>query len=75
MMLASSPSLGGASLIISSIGVLSVTVSEAISDLPELSPGQNGSNLSYKSPPENVYQQLMRGVITPKEYLKYFAIN
>ncbi len=49
-----------------------VSVSEALSDLPELSPGQDGSSLSYRYSPKTAYQKLMRGKITPQEYLENF---
>lgn len=45
------------------------TVGDAISDLPSLEPGMNGELLTYSSIPSSSYQCLMRGVITPKEYL------
>ncbi|WP_313223264.1 DNA (cytosine-5-)-methyltransferase [Pseudoxanthomonas mexicana] len=46
-----------------------VSVEEAIGDLPPLSPGQSGVALPYISSPRNCYQALMRGVISPQEYL------
>lgn len=46
------------------------SVQEALSDLPSLSQGENGSHKSYKSKPKNIYQEFMRGLITPSEYLK-----
>lgn len=45
-----------------------VTVEEALSDLPSLYPGQDGSNLSYRTPPQTIYQAFMRGLISPTEY-------
>ncbi len=50
----------------------SISVSEALSDLPELTPGQDGSSFSYKSNPQSIFQKLMRGKITPQEYLNKF---
>lgn len=50
-----------------------VSVSDALSDLPSLIPGQDGTLLEYKHPPETIYQKLMRGIVTPKEYLSHFA--
>lgn len=49
-----------------------VSVSDAISDLPSLVPGQNGDTLDYVSPPLNSYQMLMRGEITAREYFENF---
>lgn len=46
-----------------------ISVEEAIGDLPELIPGQNGSTLEYKSNPKSPFQALMRGDITPLKYL------
>lgn len=45
------------------------TVSEALDDLPSISPGQDGSELDYKSPPSNSYQKFLRGIIKPHELL------
>lgn len=50
-----------------------VTVAEAISDLPHLVPGQDGSLLNYLSPPCTIYQALMREQIGPAEYLERIA--
>ncbi|XAZ23411.1 DNA (cytosine-5-)-methyltransferase [Sinorhizobium sp. B11] len=44
------------------------TVVDAISDLPPLEPGTDGSSLDYFTPPNSPFQQLMRGVISPDEY-------
>ena len=49
-----------------------VSVEDALSDLPKLIPGQNGSSLDYLSQPKTIYQSLMRGQITPLEYLESF---
>ncbi|MFA5393699.1 MAG: DNA (cytosine-5-)-methyltransferase [Candidatus Ratteibacteria bacterium] len=46
-----------------------VSVSDALSDLPILQPGEDGSGKDYASPPLNAYQRFMRGVISPTEYL------
>jgi len=48
----------------------SVSVSEALSDLPALVPGEDGSGKEYTSPPRNPYQRLMRSAISPTEYLR-----
>jgi DNA (cytosine-5)-methyltransferase 1 len=50
-----------------------VSVEDALSDLPRLMPGQNGSYLNYDSEPQTIYQCLMRGKITPLEYLQSFT--
>lgn len=50
-----------------------ITVGETLSDLPPLKAGEDGSNLDYKFPPKNPYQKLMRGQITPGEYLESLA--
>lgn len=47
-----------------------VTVSEAISDLPPLAAGEDGSGLQYFHPAaSNSYQELMRGDVSPATYL------
>ena len=51
---------------------LTPTAEEAISDLPPIHQGQDGSTLNYLCPPQSVYQQLMRGMITPQEYISSF---
>ena len=45
------------------------TAAEAISDLPPIAQGEDGSTLDYASPPASLYQRLMRGEISPSEYL------
>jgi len=45
------------------------TVKEALDDLPRLEPGQDGSRLDYVTLPQNQYQELMRGYLSPEEYL------
>lgn len=47
-----------------------VTVAQAISDLPRLTAGEDGSELSYINNTTSPYQALMRGEITPARYLK-----
>lgn len=47
-----------------------ITVSEALSDLPALQPGQDGENLNYVTPPSTDYQSLMRGIISPSQYFE-----
>ena len=50
-----------------------VSVQEALSDLPSLEPGEDGSSLDYEAPPNSVYQALMRGLLGPDEYLKMIS--
>ena len=50
-------------------GLPAVTVEQAIGDLPALSPSQNGSSLPYTTSPQTSYQALMRGILSPSEYL------
>jgi DNA (cytosine-5)-methyltransferase 1 len=47
-----------------------VSVEKAISDLPELLPAEDGTIKKYKHKPKTLYQQFMRGVISPEEYLQ-----
>lgn len=47
-----------------------ITVEQAISDLPSLKPGVEGSHLSYRSEPLNSYQRLMHSVITAQDFLE-----
>lgn len=47
---------------------------DAISDLPPLLPGENGSNYSYRFPPANLYQKFMRGEITAEDYLENYSL-
>ncbi|MCW2396148.1 MULTISPECIES: DNA (cytosine-5-)-methyltransferase [unclassified Sphingobium] len=46
-----------------------VTVAEAISDLPALIAGEDGSQLDYSSAATCSYQALMRGELSPAAYL------
>ncbi len=45
------------------------TAGEAIDDLPPLKAGEDGSERDYASPPANLYQSLMRGEVTPQQFL------
>lgn len=46
-----------------------VTAEEALSDLPPLKPGENGATKGYIGEPRNDYQRLMRGSMSPNEFL------
>jgi DNA (cytosine-5)-methyltransferase 1 len=52
-----------------------VTSKEALDDLPSLKPGQDGSDLEYESEPTNVYQRLLRGQITAREYVSSLSLQ
>jgi len=47
-----------------------LSVEEALSDLPPLEQGEDGSDKGYVAPPTTTYQALMRGEIGPAEYLE-----
>lgn len=49
-----------------------IGVKDALDDLPPLVPGQNGSELNYLFAPRTPFQSLMRGEITPEEYLNSY---
>ncbi len=51
-----------------------IGVEDAIGDLPPLHPGEDGSNMAYLFPAANAYQKLMRGEITPEEYLSSYSL-
>lgn len=46
-----------------------VSVHEALSDLPRLAAGQDGSGLKYRSSASTSYQRLMRGALDVRSYL------
>lgn len=46
-----------------------ISVKEALSDLPPLKNGEDGSYKNYIYPPQNSYQQLMRRIIDVEEFL------
>lgn len=46
-----------------------VTVEDAIGDLPPLNNGEDGSGLDYRFNPRNNYQRLMRGMMSPEEFI------
>lgn len=50
-----------------------ITVEQAISDLPEIISGEDGSAKSYATRPSNLYQNLMRDSITPRAYVESFC--
>jgi DNA (cytosine-5)-methyltransferase 1 len=60
-----SDSIGNGSTVLPS----AVTTYEALSDLPPLESSQDGENLDYIFPPATDYQELMRGSISPDQYL------
>lgn len=47
-----------------------VTVEQALSDLPSLQPGEDGSHKTYVHGPRHPYQDLMRGNIGPAKFLE-----
>jgi DNA (cytosine-5)-methyltransferase 1 len=47
-----------------------ITVLEALGDLPPLTPGQDGENLTYAECPSTHYQRFARGFISPREYIE-----
>lgn len=52
-----------------------ISVYEALSDLPQLKPGQNGTDLEYLFSPKYIYQKFMRGLIGPEEYVDLIKNN
>lgn len=50
-----------------------ISVDDALSDLPELNQGENGSGKDYRHQPLTNYQKLMRGVLVPSEYFRTFT--
>lgn len=44
----------------------------ALDDLPSLRPGDDGSKKPYRTAPSTPYQQLMRGLMTPADYVKSY---
>ncbi len=62
------PKDGQRSLLPSVIGV-----KDAISDLPPLQPGEDGSRNNYQFPAANQYQKLMRGELSADEYLDSYS--
>lgn len=50
-----------------------VTVAQALSDLPPITNGEDGSNLPYVQEAETLYQQFVRAVISPEDYIR--ALN
>lgn len=47
-----------------------VTTRQALSDLPPIGPGEDGSNKPYLHGPEHPYQEFMRDIIDAEEYLR-----
>lgn len=52
-----------------------VSVYEALSDLPQLVPGEDGSAKDYLCRPATPYQRLMRGVIQAEDYISSLKAN
>ncbi len=50
--------------------IQTISVKEALSDLPPLEPGEDGSFKNYLTPPTNPYQRFMRGEIDIESYLQ-----
>lgn len=50
-----------------------VSVEEALSDLPVIVAGEKGSEHKYRTAPATSYQALMRGQLTPEQYLLCIA--
>lgn len=51
------------------------SVYEALSDLPPLTHNQNGESLDYITPPTSLYQNFMRGLLPPSEYIEKLWTN
>ena len=52
-----------------------ISVQEAIGDLPVLKAGADGSLSPYQAAPQSNYQALMRGQITPFDFLRRHGLN
>ena len=50
-----------------------IGVKDALDDLPEIEQSEDGSELDYRFEPCNPFQKLMRGYITPEEYLNSYS--
>ncbi len=50
-----------------------VSVDDALSDLPELEPGEDGSTKDYRFEAKTDYQRLMRGLISAQEYFSFLT--
>jgi DNA (cytosine-5)-methyltransferase 1 len=47
-----------------------ISAEEALSDLPPLRSGEDGSTLDYLWAPKSAYQEFMRGLLTPTAYIE-----
>ncbi len=47
------------------------SVKNALSDLPQVLPGEDGSDKPYTTTPSNAYQSFMRGEISARNYIDY----
>jgi len=65
-------SRGGAPSLFSSLPA-AVSVEEALSDLPALEAGADGSELPYATAPTTAYQAFTRGLLSASEYLRCVA--
>ena len=50
--------------------VKAISVEEALGDLPEIEQSEDGSEKNYVCSPKTEYQKLMRGYISPEEYIE-----
>ena len=50
-----------------------IGVKDALDDLPEIEQSEDGSELDYRFEPCNPFQKLMRGYISPEEYLNSYS--
>lgn len=51
------------------------SVRDALNDLPSISHAEDGSHLPYRKDPENAFQALMRGSLTPTSYFQSLQLR